>query len=363
LFVPFAEYDKETGVVAPDAGSDVEDAGCDANFSTDKENCGACGHKCLGANCIVGLCQPQLTMQIPNTVPIGLASDGEYLYASFGVGDNPDKIESAIARVQKTNLANLQIIAVPLGPNTLRIAVDESRVFWTQGAFAEDRDSGPPPRGVASASKLPDGGPHLGVMLAPNQRNPYAIAIDGTRVYWANYPDGNDVWGAAKTGAGARSLATLQFASSLAVDEEYLYWPQLLPSGSIMRASKDGGLQQPVAENQDVPMSITVDETHVYWGTRGASGIGSIFRAPKSGGPPEELARQQQSPTVLVARGDHIYWMNANQGTQSDGMILRAPKAGGRALILAVNLKPYDMAVDDTHVYWSSTEGVFRVPR
>jgi hypothetical protein len=363
LFVPFSEYDRETGAIA-DATPEVEpaDAGCDADLSLDKENCGACGRSCLGATCIVGLCVPQLTLQLPNTVPVGLATDETYLYASLFVGENKDGIQSAVVRVKKGSTEPPQIVAIPLGPNTLRLAVDDTRVFWTQGAFS---DAGAGARGVGTSPKAPspDGGPHLGVMLATGQPSPYALAIDDKGVFWTNYPQGNDVWGAAKSFPDPRVLAPQQFASSVAADDRSIYWPQLLPAGKIMRAAKDGGPQDPVAINQDVPLSVTVDATHVYWGTAGSNGSGSVLRAPKSGGPPEEIARAQFRPTVLVARGDYIYWMNANQENQSDGMIVRAPKTGGKAVLLAVSLNPFDMAVDDTNVYWSSTEGVFRVPR
>jgi hypothetical protein len=52
---------QDAGMLIEDAGlidaSGVADAGCDTN--TDSNNCGVCGHSCLGRACNAGLCAPE----------------------------------------------------------------------------------------------------------------------------------------------------------------------------------------------------------------------------------------------------------------------------------------------------------------
>lgn len=57
--------------------------GCETNISTDQNNCGACGHSCLGGQCVVGKCQASIVASNPSGnfgFLYGLVLNGTSLY-------------------------------------------------------------------------------------------------------------------------------------------------------------------------------------------------------------------------------------------------------------------------------------------
>jgi hypothetical protein len=60
-----------------DADADDALVTCDADAASDPHNCGQCGHDCLDADCISGQCQP-MTLYTGNT-PISIVVDGPTL--------------------------------------------------------------------------------------------------------------------------------------------------------------------------------------------------------------------------------------------------------------------------------------------
>jgi hypothetical protein len=192
------------------------------------------------------------------------------------------------------------------------------------------------------------------------QRAPFALALDDASVFWTNLL--GDVWRAPRSGApGALAIAPSQAAGSIAVDADYVYWTTSVPSGSVIRAKKDGSSPTAIAPNQDTPSGIFVDDTDVYWTTYGD---GSVMRMPKGSGSPVEIAKGQDHPNVVIADATYVYWTNAGPlSSTAVGSVSRALKNGSGALLLAVRTAPTDLAIDDTYVYWTSQGSAYRVPK
>ena len=93
----------------------------------------------------------------------------------------------------------------------------------------------------------------------------------------------------------------------------------------VPKTGPDGSAPEVLATAQrfDIVTAIAVDETRVYWAeqtTLAATYLSYVFSAPLAGGPP-----------VQLAAGD------------DRGMV--------------------DLVVDASHVYWSTREGIYSLPK
>lgn len=97
---------------------------------------------------------------------------------------------------------------------------------------------------------------------------------------------------------------------------------------------------------------IVTDASGVYW----TDFKGSLMKAGPSGKDPAPLASGLSEPGSLAVDADTVYFVE--YGTA----LSRIPKAGGSPVVLAQG--PIGaVAVDKTHVYFTSTEGVSRVEK
>jgi hypothetical protein len=129
------------------------------------------------------------------------------------------------------------------------------------------------------------------------------------------------------------------------------------------------GACQPVAvaSGQYGPFAVAVNATDVYW----LDGHGNVLKCPLTGCPP---AADGGSVATLVASGPipliagaialdqaNVYWISGNAG-----LVMKCPLSGCTSpTVLASGQTPYDIALDDTYVYWandSANGGVMRCP-
>jgi hypothetical protein len=97
---------------------------------------------------------------------------------------------------------------------------------------------------------------------------------------------------------------------------------------------------------------IVTDASGVYW----TDFNGSLMKAGPSGKDPAPLATGLSLPGILAVDADTVYFV------EYGAALSRIPKAGGSPVVLAQG--PIDaLAVDKTHVYFTSTEGVSRVEK
>jgi sugar lactone lactonase YvrE len=126
-------------------------------------------------------------------------------------------------------------------------------------------------------------------------------------------------------------------AVTLVLDESHVYvvvnnQNNLSASGALLKVSKSGGPATILALDSESPLDAAVDDTHLYWTRNRANRAllvdgeaeipGAVVRIAKDGGEPEVLAEHQNRPQGVVLDETHVYWAN-----QVSGNIRRAAKA------------------------------------
>jgi hypothetical protein len=90
----------------------------------------------------------------------------------------------ALMRAPKSGGAAGQLVASTDGSKYL--AADDAYVYWTFAGYNKDQSTG-------QVLKVSIGNPAGPIVLASNQNHPRGLALDSTRVYWANAGSGTDM--------------------------------------------------------------------------------------------------------------------------------------------------------------------------
>jgi hypothetical protein len=105
----------------------------------------------------------------------------------------------------------------------------------------------------------------------------------------------------------------------------------------------------------------------VYFGATGTASAdvldGAIARVPVAGGTVEVIAPRQFLPNELAVDATHVYWTTRGvPPNYRDGSnVFRVPKAGGPIQQLAeFQENAEDIAVNDTHVFWVNSGAYVR---
>lgn len=342
--------DATTDERASDA-TDVDggvDSGC-VDVTRSAENCGRCGHSCLGGECKASLCQP-IPLATGQGEVWGVALDERNVYFTSFTG-------GFVARVPKAGGA-VERIASTGAFLARKVAVNASHVYWTS-------DDSP---GAISRCLLTGcvGAPEV---LATPQR-PLGLALDATIFFWA---DRNSTELRAKLLAGGPELHVADSTSgppiAVAVESSRLFWIADF-TGEVQGRAQDGGTFS-VGINGTAGRDLVLDGTFVYWGAAIDLGQdGRISRAPRSGvGPVELVGPAKGEPVSLAVDAKRLYW--TAWARQTDGGVLGAgvyscPPAGCGAApttVAAGQDLPRGIALDDSAVYWGANGGVMKVAR
>jgi hypothetical protein len=175
----------------------------------------------------------------------------------------------------------------------------------------------------ASSSSSGAGGASGPVVLASDQQQPHALAIDVTHVYWT--AAGSELYRVSKDGGQVATLAStltdpvVSSGWAVAVDDEHVFWT----SGSaqrVYRMAAGGGEVTVLFELMGFPSSITLDQYRVYVSTYSDT----ILSVPKFGGEVSTIATDAGLYAKGVALGGgYVYW-------RSGPTVLRAPEGAGR---------------------------------
>lgn len=214
------------------------------------------------------------------------------------------------------------------------------------------------------------------VPLADAGLNPGQVALSPSQVVWTDYIGDGAVHAVPKAGGDRITLAEADNPLAVAVvDDEVLYGSArvhrvpltggpssvlldaagvyLVPRGRdvfvsgvtrVGRVSLDTGAWQTIYDDVSAgAMAVGCDA--LWWSNE----FGSLVRAPIDGGGSTEVV----APAAyrLARDDDYVY---ATDGV--DGEIWAVPVSGGAAVLLADGLDgPFHIAVDRTHLYWTTT--------
>jgi hypothetical protein len=205
------------------------------------------------------------------------------------------------------------------------------------------------------------------VVASPNA-NISDIAVDSTYMYWTQ---GNEVAKKPFSGGNIQTLAGgLSDPRGIVVDNINAYWVDFA-AASVSQALLIGGAPQQLwpPTNNDAgivgppnPTDVAADGTNVYWVTGGVgNSSGQVLSVPiGSGGSvtPKVISSSEAHPIAVALDANNVYWVDEGDTTSQtgpfNGSVNQAPKQGGAITPLATGLQlPWDVAVDQTSVYWT----------
>lgn len=199
------------------------------------------------------------------------------------------------------------------------IAADATHVYWIEAGHLDE--NGNPTAGSLVRAAL-DGGPP--VLVVGQLSWPSALAVHDGFVYWS---DRDGLWRVATSGGPPTAISATVVAFELAVQDGRVYWTSVQPSQvGVVDVDGDGLAVIDDAADTDY-FALTVDATHLYWGTGS-----EVFRAPIAGDGPAEVVYARIA-SQLVRAGDHLFVAD-----DLDGRVARVDLADGSS----VNLMPGD---------------------
>lgn len=336
------------------SSADASDAkqlegGC-GDTTSSASNCGACGHDCLGGDCVASVCQAVPVAAIQSQ-PKSLAVEGPTLFwiASSEIHRAPTSLDAGTwTRVGKTGVTGLFDLT-PASPTIHAIASSGSVYAVT---VAEDE----PATGNAPAT----------AQFVNTLSNTSSFAYDSGHQYLYTSS------GACKGNSGVCILAfddptmpaNKRFADNLAsggtltVDGSRVFYSSGTTVGTFVYTDAQG-TSTALATTSEASTSIAADGTGVYVTS---PTLGSILAIPRAGvpdgGAPTPIASGQKSPIALATGAGLVAWGAA------DGLWACDPKAC-KAQNVWKDATVSSIAIDGAAIYWtdSSRAGVYKIAR
>jgi hypothetical protein len=260
---------------------------CSKDFRTDSNNCGGCGHSCLGGACMASACQP-VTIAKDQMGPLGIAvSATQVFWVNRG--------RPALWRAEKDGKDPRRVDAAPEDgiSDPFDIAVENDTVYWTELTqnivFSKPLGGGPkdatvPGPGTAGylaveggkvvlADHRPGGGIVINRMvLYPEMDTVSGLAVLEGAVFWARQSARKIMSGSLTSASQSTIVDTNGVVNGVAADGKTVYWVE--DGLRVMRANRESGTMKTLY-TATVPFGesdIAVDETAVYW-TENATGL------------------------------------------------------------------------------------------
>jgi hypothetical protein len=273
-----------------------------AVLDEDADHCGACGHSCLGGSCNTGTCEP-IELAADKGRLFMVHVDQAHIY--YG-GDGVD-----VGRIDKDG--NNDTILVPAGGDI------QMREWCYDSAFTGDA--------IVWGNDWVQ--PGVRGCLVPDCAGGVQTFKPGLNLYGMSFDTMNDK----------------------------LYWNQ---GENIVESMWPGGMITPfVATNS--PFAIDTDGDYVYWVSRTAVDDYHIRKRPVGGAEVVELSINRPDAGALAVAPDKIIWAEADTIVEA-----ALPNGIGGAVpaVFASVGGVRKLAIDSTHVYWTSTQdGVGTVGR
>lgn len=245
----------------------------------------------------------------------------------------------------------------PLIPGAANgVATDATSVYWTMNAGTVMKCSAADCKGTV-------------VTFASKQVYPGPVAVDSTRVYWANSGSNGAVLSCPIDGGAVTTLAAVTLAgpvgsvTSMAVDDKNLYWTNGV---AVFKYPKDGSggpaLLVPASSPAGVGL-VTTDGTDVYW-WNAKSQLCECPATGCNGGTPVVLTTGQGGPLTVDATD--IYWTTSFNESPSTLMRCSKQDCAGTVVPLASGKYTWmGITTDESGVYWLDGEygSVLKCPK
>lgn len=334
-------------------GSDAQP--CSGSLDSDSENCGACGHSCLGNACQAGVCA-FFELASKQAAPSGLAVGGGAVFWTTE-GANPDFVGNVFALSLSDPTTPPTVIATSQQyPRALSFA--DGALYW--GSYGD---------GAIGKWTTTTGTSALGV--APSG-GLYNVATDATYVYFAMElaHSGMPTTGAVGRcpldgcrGAPPEILATADAKIiGLALDGGALFWSVYSASGAIYGLTLDGSSSpHALAVGQALPLNVAAFGGFVYWGNVGSGTVARVS-ADAAVATPTILASNQPTPWGIAADDSGVYWTTYSQ----TGQVMKLAPGTSKPLVLASGQSsPGHVRLDANYAYWTNTGdgSIRRVPK
>jgi len=344
-----ASSDSAGPVIGPDAGSDAHP--CSGAFDSDSENCGACGHSCLGGACQAGLCA-FVELASKQVAPSGLAvSDGAVFWTTEGA--NPDYVGEVFA-LSLLDLTSTPMVIATRQQYPRALAFADGALYW--GSYGD---------GALGKWTAATGTSDFGV--APSGR-PYNLVADSAHVYFAL--EMIDHSGAVAQcplegcgGAPPKIVATADAKIiGIALDGGALFWSVFSSNGAIYGLTLDGASSpRALSVGQASPTNLAAFGGFVYW-VNGGSGTVARVSADAIGAAPTILASNQPSPSGIAADAQAVYWTTSTR----TGQVIKLPHGTSTPMVLAAaQPTPGNVRIDAHYAYWTNMGdgSIRRVPK
>lgn len=314
------------------------------DFESDSQNCGSCGHDCLGGECILGACQPVEIARNQGRV-FTIAVDERFVYWA---GDG--------SVVAKKNIDNTGTVSELVPASAKEYVYDWALVGQTLYWSNDWQDNGV--RGCALPSC--DNGPQL---LVPGTAPPRDV-IFGAEAEALYYTQGASVWQKPlPAGSSAQLTATTNTAVELATDGAYVYWSEYNDGVSVIRKiGLDDGTSTPIAGGLGYLNDLSVSGMALYVLEDPRNGPGDtdarILKVPLPAGlgaqvPPLFSAAGFSTRSMTVDDAG-VYWTQRDP----DATIRYCPhQACVNSVVLADAVKPWGITTDEVAVYWTTEDG------
>lgn len=337
-------------------GAEIDCNGQCVDVTNHAENCGACGHSCLGGACNAGLCPVTDVVTGANATTLVEVDSTHIFYAAAGdllaqpkAGGSPFKL-------------NQTVNGLAFGAN--RLTLDTSHLYWSCGFTPSSGFVLKGSKSVAGQTQLYD---QLGGFGRPLPLIAGDLDANGNAgaVYWCVAGDGMSQPFVVKTGTGGSSSSVIgimqsKFCAGIALDATHAY-TTAPDTGEIYQTPLAGNTATVFEKGLVYPTEIVSDAENLYilaLGTYQNGGYpdGKVIRIPLAGGAPVELATSIPNLISIEVDAKMVYFTSAWTAGSStaDGKILAVPKGGGAIRTYAnQEAQPQGIAVDGTHVYWA----------
>ncbi len=313
----------QSGACVCPSGTTLCGGACVNLSGTDANNCGACGHGCLGGACSGGKCQPSLLADCVSEppTPTSMVDTNSYYFqsgfngatsgynkvtgASVGIDTNGTGLPSGFTQdasnlyISSTGVCIESKTAPALGCNSL--------IYPTQGQM------GPPPD-IGTIATTGSGG-----------------------LFWLGSPD---IFEGSTSGTTAFAFDTTA-GNQLVADANGVVWTE--STGQLMTTNAMGARVALLTPAGASPVAVAIDASNAYWFNPSDS---NLYRSARNGTSMANLtpgAPLARAVDELAVDASFVYWTDTTAGTVS-----RTPIAGGGPVSIVVNSAGADGIAVDT---------------